>query len=174
MKAQILMVTATFGASRADAQSPTDNADNGHEYNAYNNGFIASSFANSLARATRRDWQNASSNNSGYYSQWYWADQTAQFASAGFAKSRKSLLTDTDFLWDDAADDFEDALNTIDILLMVMEMNDASSSRIQEAESIRYYLQGAKDGADGAHDAAYAITPVWENPYGSSILPYRP
>lgn len=143
-----------LAATPSFAQSPTSNADNGYEYNAYVYGYISMVYSDAMENSTYNDWQNSTSQMNVAYSNWFWSDQTAIFADRGFQHCYDALNDDTNSLWDDARDDFDDAIDTCDILLMNLYSTSASSSRIQQAESVRYYLQLARDGASSAHRAA--------------------
>ena len=157
-----LLAVAVFSASSAKAQSPTSNADNSNEYNAYVYGYVSMVFSESLANSLFTDWQNTSSNaNVAYYNFW-WADMTAEYSDRGFQHAYQCLSEDRNDFWGDAADDFETALYCCDMVISRLQSNGGSSSRINQAQSVRYYLQIAKTAARGAEWASrtYYVYPI--------------
>lgn len=143
----LLAITAML-ASPAQAGSPTSNADNTHEYNAYVYGYIGMVFTQSQADDIADNWQLPNANK---WHMLFWADKAAVSAEDGFKKCFKSLTEDTDALWQAAANDYSDAIAACDNLIVLMSMNGASSSEIQSVYITQDYLETALDAANLAH-----------------------
>jgi hypothetical protein len=148
------IVTWAALSTTSHAQSPTDNASNTYEYNAYVYSYCARSMVYFMPQAIENQIANTSSasQRNALQTELFWVDQLQFSVDNAFKHALAALNNNDDSQWNLCTQDLITALDACDLVLAYQDsMVQPSQSRINSVSSCKFYLEIAVENSSFAN-----------------------